>query len=77
MCDFFSPANISGNGRSNGFSKMVRSDSARKRFVNEVAALVAKHDFDGVDYNWEYPGYVFGPVSLLLRILSVTAAFVV
>ena len=45
-----------GNGRSNGFSEMVRNDAARERFVRAAANLVAKHNFDGIDYNWEYPG---------------------
>ena len=32
----------------------------RARFVAELLALCEKHGFDGVDYNWEYPGYQFG-----------------
>jgi len=49
-----------GNGRSAGFSPMVRSDKARKNFVQNLAALLEKYSLDGVDYNWEYPGYQFG-----------------
>ena len=49
-----------GNGRSSGFSAMVASDRARARFVANVVALCDEHDLDGVDYNWEYPGYVMG-----------------
>jgi chitinase len=45
-----------GNGRSNGFSAMVRSDAARARFVASATALVEKHGLHGIDYNWEYPG---------------------
>ncbi len=48
-----------GNGRSGGFSAMSRAPRARARFVAAVAALVAEHGLDGVDYNWEYPGYDF------------------
>jgi hypothetical protein len=49
-----------GNGRSGGFSAMVRSPAARARFVAAAAALVAKAGAHGVDINWEYPGYAFG-----------------
>ena len=47
-----------GNGRSSGFSSMVRSKSAREKFVGSALALVDKYGFDGIDYNWEYPGQV-------------------
>ena len=49
-----------GNGRSAGFSPMTRDPAARARFVANVVALCARDGFDGVDYNWEYPGYAFG-----------------
>ncbi len=49
-----------GNGRSAGFAPMVASKSARKRFVKELVALMDRYEFDGVDFNWEYPGYRFG-----------------
>lgn len=49
-----------GNGRSAGFAPMVASKSARRRFVKELLALMDRYEFDGVDFNWEYPGYRFG-----------------
>ena len=49
-----------GNGRSAGFSQMVRRPAARRRFVGGLVALCLDHGLDGVDYNWEYPGYAFG-----------------
>ena len=49
-----------GNGRSSGFSSVVRSTKKRARFVAYLAAFIASRDLDGVDYNWEYPGYVMG-----------------
>jgi chitinase len=49
-----------GNGRSSGFSAMTRNPQTRKKFVLELKALMEKYNFDGVDYNWEYPGYAFG-----------------
>mmetsp|Transcript_84719 Transcript_84719/g.226479 ORF Transcript_84719/g.226479 Transcript_84719/m.226479 type:complete len:271 (+) Transcript_84719:188-1000(+) len=48
-----------GNGRSQGFSPMVRNPKARKGFVRELSKFISKHNLDGVDYNWEYPGYDF------------------
>jgi len=38
---------------------MVANAKARARFIAAVVQLCDEHDFDGVDYNWEYPGYDF------------------
>ena len=51
---------VGGNGRSAGFSSTVRSASWRKRFVAALLKLCESSGFDGVDLNWEYPGYQFG-----------------
>ena len=51
---------IGGNGRSAGFSPMVASKAKRARFIAALLALCEEHGLDGVDYNWEYPGYAFG-----------------
>ena len=47
-------------GRSNGFSAMSRNTEARSKFIKKLVKLCKQHGFDGVDYNWEYPGYSFG-----------------
>ena len=49
-----------GNGRSNGFSNMTRNPLYRHNFLNELQELMTQYQLDGVDYNWEYPGYSFG-----------------
>ena len=49
-----------GNGRSTGFGTMVSSAASRARFVRELVPLCEAHGLQGVDYNWEYPGYDFG-----------------
>jgi len=36
------------------------SSKKRKRFLRELERLLDKEALDGVDYNWEYPGYAFG-----------------
>ena len=46
-----------GNGRSGGFSVMVRNDKNRKLFLQNLLKLLDQYGLDGVDYNWEYPGY--------------------
>ena len=49
-----------GNGRSGGFSVMVRNEKNRQTFLRNLAKLLDKYELDGVDYNWEYPGYRMG-----------------
>eukprot|EP00092_Neocalanus_flemingeri_P002693 GFUD01002883.1.p1 GENE.GFUD01002883.1~~GFUD01002883.1.p1 ORF type:complete len:354 (+),score=133.72 GFUD01002883.1:52-1113(+) len=51
---------LGGNGRSGGFSVMVRNDKNRRQFVVNLVELLDKYQLDGVDYNWEYPGYRMG-----------------
>jgi len=51
---------LGGNGRSGGFSVMVRNSKNRKRFVENLVELLETYKLDGVDYNWEYPGYRMG-----------------
>ena len=50
---------IGGNGRSAGFQQAVAKKDRRQRFVESLVELIEKHDLDGVDLNWEYPGYDF------------------
>jgi chitinase len=49
-----------GNGRSSGFSATTRNSGSLKTFIGRVAELLKQYDLDGVDINWEYPGYSFG-----------------
>lgn len=49
-----------GNGRSSGFSSSVNAKTSRKNFVKNIGNMIRKYRFDGVDINWEYPGYEFG-----------------
>lgn len=49
-----------GNGRSAGFSGMVRKKSLRSGFVRSVVSLLEGYGLDGIDINWEYAGYSFG-----------------
>ena len=45
-----------GNG-SAGFSDMAITPEGRQKFVDSAIAMVEKYQLDGVDVDWEYPGY--------------------
>jgi len=37
------------------YSRLVTSPSARKAFIDHAVAFLKKHNFDGLDLDWEYP----------------------
>jgi len=37
------------------YSKLVNNPAARARFIEHVIKFIEKHDFDGLDLDWEYP----------------------
>ncbi|XP_055600306.1 probable chitinase 10 [Uranotaenia lowii] len=37
------------------YSNLVRSPSARARFIKHAVEFIEKYDFDGLDLDWEYP----------------------
>jgi len=39
------------------YSKMAASVSGRKSFINSAVKLVKEHNFDGLDMDWEFPGF--------------------
>jgi chitinase len=41
---------------SGGFSDAVLTPERRQRFVESAVAFVRRHDLDGFDVDWEYPG---------------------
>jgi chitinase len=40
-----------------GFSEAASSEAGRRAFADSAARLVASHDADGLDVDWEYPGH--------------------
>lgn len=47
---------IGGWSWSENFSDAVLTDSLRKGFAKSSVAIIRKHQLDGVDIDWEYPG---------------------
>jgi chitinase len=41
---------------SGGFSDAALTPESRRRFVESAVAFVRRHDLDGFDVDWEYPG---------------------
>ena len=48
---------IGGWSLSNTFPAMAASPAARTMFAKQCKQLVVDYDFDGIDIDWEYPGY--------------------
>ena len=44
-----------GNSRSQNFGRMATTPKLRANFISKLNGLLDEYDFDGVDYNWEYP----------------------
>jgi GH18 family chitinase len=49
---------IGGWGDSTGFEEAAHDDSSRKRWAGQVKTMVELTGADGIDIDWEYPGYV-------------------
>lgn len=43
---------------SKNFSDAVLTDTSNRNFSQSAVDIVAKHDLDGVDIDWEYPGMI-------------------
>lgn len=50
-------ASIGGWTGSENFPSLAANEVSRSNFCSQCKALITKHDFDGVDIDWEFPGY--------------------
>jgi chitinase len=57
-----------------GFSAMVADPAARRRFVDNLMALVDQHGYDGVDLDWESPQSAADRSNLNLLVAELRAA---
>ena len=46
---------LGGWGRSSGFAAMAGNDSLRADFIAELIDFCVANEFDGIDYDWEFP----------------------
>jgi chitinase len=42
---------------SKGFSDAVLTEDSRKKFTDSAIDYLIRHQLDGLDFDWEYPGY--------------------
>jgi len=49
---------IGGWTLSDPFPALAANPEARRRFAENCVRLIETYDFDGIDIDWEYPGYV-------------------
>ena len=42
---------------SNNFPTIAKTDAARKKFASECQRYITTYGLDGIDIDWEYPGY--------------------
>jgi chitinase len=48
---------VGGWSWSTNFPAIAKTDASRKKFASECQRYIATYDLDGVDIDWEYPGY--------------------
>jgi chitinase len=56
------------SANSQKYSQLINNGSARAQFVHNTAKFLEKHNFDGLDMDWEYPrcwhgNCTAGPIS--------------
>lgn len=49
------------DSRSDKYSRLVSEPQRRAAFVSHVVSFLQEYGFDGLDLDWEYPGYQSSP----------------
>ena len=56
---------VGGGGEgSAGFSDMAITPEGRRRFVDSAIAVIELYNVDGIDIDWEYPGYTHAKTTV-------------
>ena len=59
------------------YSRLVNSPGARARFISYVTDFIEKHNFDGLDLDWEYPKCWQVQSSILFSVMFIGLCIVV
>lgn len=46
---------VGGNERSQNFVRVASNPSLKKRFLDNLVKFLIDHDYDGIDWDWEFP----------------------
>ena len=66
---------LGGWERSSGFAAMATNDSLRANFIQELLDFCLSYEFDGVDYDWEFPQNVSENNAYTALIVETKEAF--
>ncbi|KIJ37302.1 glycoside hydrolase family 18 protein [Sphaerobolus stellatus SS14] len=64
---------VGGWGGGAAFSALVASANMRTTFITALSNLVAQHEFDGIDFDWEYPTTADDVANFLLLLQEMRA----
>lgn len=68
--------NIKNDSAGDKYSRLVRDSAARAKFIKHVIEFIEKHNFDGLDLDWEVSKiYIFSTKLYLLLLLYQTVPF--
>jgi chitinase len=66
---------LGGWGQSDGFAPMAADSLARNNFINNVVQLISGKNYDGVDFDWEFPANVTEGKNLTKLIMELRERF--
>ena len=61
------------NEGSQNYSLMARDQNKRKKFAASALSFIRRHNFDGLDLDWEYPGKRGGTAADKRNFISLVA----